>query len=135
MIKTNHTLQILNISVNPIGDEGIAVIARTLDNTRISKLYVLDCNMTDTGAKQLAESLENNHSIKSLTLDLPIPISWGVKNNITKDGAIAILEAAVANKVCQEVITANKYKSDDKVRELMSIFEERRKQEVGSIIT
>ena len=135
MIKTNHTLQILDISDNPIGDEGIAAIARTLNNTRISKLDVLNCNITVTGAKQLAENLENNHSIKSLTLDFPIPIPWGVKNNITVDGAIAILEAAVANKVCQEVNIYNEYKSDDKVRELMSILEERRKQEVGSIIT
>ena len=126
MIETNHTLQLLDISENPIGDEGIAVIARTLNNTRISKLHVSYCNITVTGAKLLAENLKNNHTIKLLHMSL---------NDITVDGAIAILEAAVANGVCQEVITADKYKSDDKVKELMSILEERKRQEVGSIIT
>ena len=48
------------------------------------------------------------------------------------DGAIAILEAAVANGVCQEVTRIDdKYKSNDKVKELMSILEKRRKQEVA----
>ena len=98
MIKINHTLQVLNISRNPIGDEGIVAIARALYNARISELDVSYCN-------------------------------------ITVDGAIAILEAAVANGVCQEVWIDDEYKSDDKVKELMSILEERKRQEVGSIIT
>ena len=132
MIKTNHTLQLLDISVNPLGDEGIAVIAKTLDNTRISKLDVYNCNMTDTGAKLLAESLENNHSIKSLALE--VSNSYSFHNNITVHGVITILEAAVANGVCQEVIIGNYYNSD-KVKELISKLEERKRQEVGSIIT
>ena len=135
MIKTNHSLhhslQILNISVNPIGDEGIAVIARTLDNTRISTLDVRDCSITVTVAKRLAESLGNNHCIKSLAIDSSI--SYGFENNITVDGTIDILEAAVANGVCQKVII-DECKSDDKVKEFMSILEERKGQEVGSII-
>ena len=126
LIKTNHTLQLLNISHNLIGDEGIAVIARTLNNTRISKLDVSYCNIAVTGAKLLAESLKNNHIIKRLHM---------LSNDIAVDGAIAILDAAVANGVCQVVIINYEYKSDDKVKELMSILEERRKQEVGSIIT
>ena len=126
MIETNHTLQLLSISWNLIGDEGIAVIARTLNNTRISKLHVSNCNITVTGAKLLAENLKNNHTIKLLQM---------LSNDITVDGAIAILDAAVANGVCQEVIIDNEYESDDKVKELMSILEERKRQEVGSIIT
>ena len=53
-------------------------------------------------------------------------------NDITVDGASAILEAAVPNGVCQEVIIDDKYKSDDKVKELMSILEEQKGQEVGN---
>ena len=126
IIKVNHTLQVLDITNNPIGDEGIAAIARSLDDANISELNVSWCKITITGAKSLAEGLINNHSIKSLSVR---------NNNITVDGAIAILEAAVANGVCQEVIIGDKYKSNDKVKELMSVLEERKRQEVRSIIT
>ena len=125
MIKINHTLQLLNIGGNPIGDEGIAAIATNLNYSMISKLYVWGCNITVTGAKALAECLVNNHNIKLLHVH---------PNNITVNGVIVILEAAVANKVCEEVMIDDKYKSDDKVKEMMSILEERKRQEVGSII-
>ena len=125
MIKINHTLQLLNISDNPIGDEGIAAIATNLNYSMISKLYVYQCSITVTGAKALAECLVNNHNIKLLYVQ---------QNNITVNGAIIILEAAVVNKVCEEVRIDYKYDSDDKVKEMMSILEERKRQEVGSII-
>ena len=129
MIKINHTLQVLNISCNLIGDEGIAAIARTLDNASISELYVHNCNITVTGAKSLAAALKINHTLKSLMVYKPVYSSY--KNNFTVDGAIAILEAAVTNGVSQEVIIDDKYNSNDKVKELMSILEKRRKQEVA----
>ena len=125
-IKNNHILQFLYISDNPIVDEGIAAIGRSLDNASISEMYVWDCQITVTGAKLLAEGLINNHTIKSLYVN---------NNGITVDGAIAILEAAVANGVCQEVIIDDEYKRDVKVKEKMGILEERKRQEVGSIIT
>ena len=125
MIKINHTLQLLYIGGNPIGDEGIAAIATNLNYSMISKLYVWRCNITVTGAKALAECLVNNHEVKSLAVSY---------NAITVNGAIVILEAAVANKVCEVVMIDDKYKSDDKVKEMMSILEERKRQEVGSII-
>ena len=132
MIKINHTLQVLNIGINPIGDEGIAAMARTLDNASISKLCVHNCNITVTGAKSLAAALKINHTLKSLMVYKPIIYLYSsYKNNITVDGAIAILEAAVANGVCQEVMIDNEYESNDKVKELMSILEKRRKQEVA----
>ena len=67
----------------------------------------------------------NNNTLKSLGV-------WG--NDITVNGAIAILEAAVSNNVCEEVVINDEYMSDDKVKEMMSILEERKRQEVGSII-
>ena len=126
MIKINHTVQVLNIGFNPIDDEGIAAIARNLDNAKISELHVQECGITDTGAKSLAEGLINNHTIKSLHVKY---------NNISVDGVVAILEAAIANEVCQKVTIYDKYKSNDKVKELKSILEERKRQEVRSIIT
>ena len=133
MIKINHTLQVLDIGINPIGDEGIAAIARTLDKASISELNVHDCNITVTGAKSLAAALKINRTLKLLIVD---DTSFGSSslypNDITVDGAIAILEAAVANGVCQEVkIDDDEYESNDKVKDLMSILEKRRKQEVA----
>ena len=125
MIKINHTLQFLDINSNPIGDEGIAVIATNLKNSMISKLYVGWCKITVTGAKSLAGCLLNNYYIKLLGV-------WG--NDITVNGAIAILEAALSNNVCEEVRIDDEYKSDDKVKEMLRILEERKRQEVRSII-
>ena len=122
MIKINHTLQLLHISGNPIGDEGIVAIATNLKNSMISKLYVRRCEITVTGANSLAECLVNNNTIKSLGLRI---------NDITVNGAIAILEAAVSNNVCEEVGINDEYESDDKVKEMMSILEERRRREVA----
>ena len=128
MIKINHTLQVLNMSRNPIGDEGIAAIARTLDNASISELDVCNCNITVTGAKSLAAALKINYTLKSLIVD---NLFLRSTNNITVDGAISILEATVANGVCQNVWIDDKYKCNDKVKELMSILEKWRKQEVA----
>ena len=125
MIKINHTLQLINISWNTIGDEGIAAIATNLNYSMISKVYVYQCSITVTGAKALAECLVNNHNIKLLDVRL---------NSIALKRVIAILEAAVANKVCEEVVIDYEYKSEDKVKEMMSILKERKRQEVGSII-
>ena len=55
-------------------------------------------------------------------------------NDITVDGVIAILEAAVANGVCYELSINGKYYSDDMVKEMMSILKQRKRQDVGSII-
>ena len=121
MIEVNDTLQVLNIRLNSIGDMGIEAIARTLGNATIRELNVSRCKITATGAKSLAEGLENNHTI--ILLDVRY-------NKITLGGAIIILEAAVANGICLEVNIDKEYKSDDKVKELMIILEERKKQEV-----
>ena len=131
MIKINRTLQVLVIRNNPIGDEGIATIAKALDDANISDLYIYGCNITVTGAKSLAAALKINCTLKLLIVYNGLFGGYSYTNNITVDGAIAILEAAVANGVCQEVIVDDKYKSNDKVKELMSILEKRRKQEVA----
>ena len=121
MININHTLQLLNIWGNPIGDIGITAIATNLKNSMISELYVGRCKITVTGAKALAKCLVKNNTIKLLDVEY---------NDITVNGAIAILEAAVSNNVCEEVVIDDEYKSDDKVTEMMSILEERKRQEV-----
>ena len=112
----HHILEYLDISSNPIGDNGIAAIAENLNNSSISELIVYNCNITVIGAKKLANSLMNNHTIKILKLE---------DNDITVDGATTTLQAAIANGVCQKLHIKNEYKNDDKVKEMMRILEKK----------
>ena len=109
MFKMNTTLVYLNIITNPIGDEGIAAMASTINNSGISEELTLNnCKITIEGAKALAATLIKNHKIKVIYLE---------QNDITVDGAIAILEAAILNGVCQQIWIDDKYKINGKVRE------------------
>ena len=119
----HHILEYLDISSNPIGDNGISAIAENLNNSSISELIVYNCNITVIGANEVADSLTNNHTMKILKLE---------DNDITVDGAIATLQAAVTNGVCQKVCIKDQYKSDDKIIEMIRILEKRRRQEVAS---
>ena len=49
-IQNNHTLQVISISSNPIGDEGIAAIGRSLDDASIKTLVMRKCEITIIGA-------------------------------------------------------------------------------------
>ena len=111
MFKMNTTLRYLNIITNPIGDEGITVMASTTNISGIcAELTLNNCKITIKGAKALAASLKENHKLKVIYLE---------QNDITVDGAIAILEAAIANDVCREVWIDDKYKNNDKVKEII----------------
>ena len=112
------SLQVLDMSFNNIGDDGITAIARTLSNSQISKLEVCECDITLTGARSLAAGLLVNNSVRILEV-------WG--NPITVEGARLILQSAVDNGVCQEV--GSDYKDDDEVKKMMIILRQRR--EVG----
>ena len=126
MIKMHKILCYLDINSNPIGDDGITAIAENLNNSSIRELIVYNCNITVIGVNKLADSLTYNHTIQLLKLE---------DNDITVNGAIITLEAAVANGVCQKVNVKDEYKSDDKVKELVSILEEEKlRRQVGSII-
>ena len=122
MIKTHDKLEYLDISSNPIGDNGIAAIAKTLNNSSISELIVYNCNITVIGAKKLADSLTCSQTIKVLKLE---------DNDIAINGAIVILEAAVTNDVCQNVDIKDEYKCDDNVKQMLSILEERKRSTRG----
>ena len=89
----HHILQYLDISSNPIGDNGIIAIAENVNNSSVSELIVYNCSITVIGAKKLAESLTYNHTMRILKLE---------DNDITVDGAIATLQAALTNGVCQK---------------------------------
>ena len=125
MIKLNHCLQYLDISSNPLGDQGITAITKVLNDSEISELIVYNCNITVHGACALAAApgLIKNNALKSLHIE---------DNDITTDGAIAILKAAVANGVLQEVKIKNEYHRDDRVKEMIAVLEQRKNYKVGA---
>ena len=125
------SLQVLNISYNNIGDDGITAIAGTLSNSQISELDVRECGITLTGARSLAAGLLVNNSVRILYVS---------GNPITVEGACLILQSAVDNGVCQEVaiyeeifdeLWGNEDYRDDEVKEMMIISKQRKIQEVG----
>jgi len=109
---------------NDIGDDGITVIAEALGKSRIKKLYVYHCGITVTGAKELATGLSLNSSITILNV-------W--YNPITVEGARLLLESAVDNGVCEEVVIDYEYKEDNEVQKMMDILETRRKVSTYSV--
>jgi len=115
-----YSLQILHMSDNNIGDDGITAIAGTLSNSQISELFVNYCGITLTGARSLAAGLLVNNSVRILFM-------YG--NPITVEGSHLILQSAVDNGMCQKVFI-NTY-GDHEVKRMLSILEQRKKQVVG----
>ena len=98
-----YSLQVLDISNNDIGDEGITAIAKVLTNSQVRKLYVKKCGFTLTGARSLATSLLFNNSISKLVIN---------GNPITVEGMKLIQQAAMKSGICKVVMVEN-YDSDD----------------------
>ena len=135
------SLQVLDISENEIGDGGITAIAGTLSNSQISELYVWSCGIALTGARSLAVGLLVNNSVRILDVSY---------NPITVEGARLILQSAVDNGVCQVVdighykdddeveddeVEDDEVEDDDEVKKMMTILEQRKRQEVGGYVT
>ena len=124
MMMVNHSLEELSMSLNNIDDGGISAIARGLGNCKINKLGVYQCGITVTGARILATALSSHPTIRILTLE---------SNHISVVGAQQILEAAVNNTVTVHVYIDDEYKND-KVKEMLSILENRMEHEVRDYI-
>ena len=121
IMMVNHSLQELYMWDNSIGDDGISAIARGLGNCKINELDVDRCDITLTGARSLATALSSHPTIRELDLR---------HNPITLEGAQLIVEAAVHNTVCLHVYINNEYYENDKVKEMLTILEDRRRQKV-----
>ena len=124
MMMGNHSLQELVISHNNIGNDGISAIAGALGNCKINKLDVIKCGITLTGARSLATALYSSNTVRKLHL-------WG--NPITVEGALLILNSAVHNTVCQDVLINYEYKNDE-IQKMMKILRYRRRQEVRDFV-
>ena len=116
LLMIHHKIEILDISFNDIGDDGIATITEVLHNSKVEVLNVYKCGITFTGARLLADSLSMNQTIKVL---------WLWSNPITLVGAHQILQSAVDNKVCYDVEIDEEYEEDEKTKKMMAILKER----------
>ena len=124
MMMGNHSLQVLNIRKNNIGDDGISAIAGALGNCKISELHVRGCGITLTGARSLATALYSSNTVREL---------WLEDNPITVEGALLIVNSAVHNTVCQYVVIDDEYENDE-IKKMMNILKDRRRQEVKDFI-
>ena len=124
-LMVNQTLLELNMGGNNIGDDGITAIAGSLNNSSITVLNVMKCGITYDGVSSLALTLSTNQNIKFLLLLL---------NPITVDGARLIMKSAVDNGVCQGVGIDYEYKDHDEVKRMMTILDDRRRQEVRNYV-
>ena len=113
----NRTLKEVNLCGNKIGDNGITAIARALENSNISQLNVRECGITYVGAKALSEALLINHSIREL---------WVMGNPITVEGARCIVQSAVQNTACQEILIDDDYENDDEVKKMMTFIDDKK---------
>ena len=106
------------LGYNSIGDEGISAIAGALGESRIRDLRVHKCGITVTGAKASATGLSTNKNTVVLGVS---------ENPVTVEGARLILQSAVNNGVCEEVLIDFKYERDSEVQKMMNILETRQK--------
>ena len=122
MMMVNHSLQVLDMDGNDIGNDGISAIARGLGNYKIIEWIAIPHNITVTVSRILAASLSSHPTIRELALD---------DNLNTEEGAQQILEAAVNNTVTITLkVSIDDENMDDKLKEIVTILENRSKQEV-----
>ena len=85
-------------------DELKEVIGDILHNEESQELYLDDNNISDEGAKALAEALKVNTALQGLILD---------RNNISDEGAEALAEALKVNTALQHLWLENNNISDE----------------------
>ena len=127
-LMVNQTLLELQIEYNEIGDDGITAIAGSLNNSNITLLNVVGCDISLVGVTSLAAALSSNQNIRELYLH---------DNIITVNGARLIMKSAVDNGVCEYVgigtiyvIIGDEYDNDKEVKRMMTILDDRRRQHV-----
>ena len=116
-LKVNQTLLQLYIMENDIGDDGIAAIAASLNNSSITVLHARNCGITYGGATSLAKALSTNQKLKMLGL-------W--ENRITVHGARLIMKSSMNKTIGQRILIDSEYE-DDEVKMIRKRQEVRKK--------
>ncbi|MBA0660300.1 hypothetical protein Goklo_012337, partial [Gossypium klotzschianum] len=90
VLEANMVLKTLDLSGNPIGDEGIKCLCDILvNNTGIQKLQLNSVDLGDEGAKAIAELLKKNSTLRALELN---------NNMIDYSGFTSLAGALLENK-------------------------------------
>ena len=91
----NHTLTVLNLELNGVGEGGAQAIAEALRaNHTLTKLYLGDNRVGDAGAHAIAEALRVNHTLTMLNLH---------GNAVGEGGAQTIAETLRVNHTLTEL--------------------------------
>ena len=68
-LTTNKHLEVLNISCNPLCDDGIQHLAQALQvNHHMKKLVVDNCGVTDIGLECLVKLIQDNNVLNTLSV-------------------------------------------------------------------
>ncbi|XP_032872142.1 ribonuclease inhibitor-like [Amblyraja radiata] len=69
-LSTNHTVTLLWLSGNKLGDSGVKLVSAALTNPdcKIQRLWLMDVGLTDSGAEDLVSTLSTNRSLTGLYL-------------------------------------------------------------------
>ena len=123
MLTVNCSLTSLNISENPIGDNGVTHLVEALkQNKTLEELGISDCGITDAGVAALAEALRQKITLERLyinrcgTTDAGVaPLAEALKQNktlerldisgcgITDAGVAPLAEALKQNKTLESL--------------------------------
>ncbi|CAF1649434.1 unnamed protein product [Rotaria magnacalcarata] len=92
-LKSGVTLKRLQLSTNPIGDDGAALLAELLHEKpdALIDLWMNDTALTNRGVQLLIEALEHPHS----TLEI---LDLSDNKNVTDESVEGILEMLMVNK-------------------------------------
>ena len=95
ILKINESLKCLDISNNPIGDDGISALSDGLHvNTTLIQLVVHKCEVHSEGAKTIAKMLQANKTLKYLNIS---------NNCIGDDGTTTIVHGIQDNTILAEL--------------------------------
>ena len=128
----NCSLKTLDLSGNPIGDEGAAALAQSVTkNKTITKLKLFSCGITATGGVELALSLLVNSTIEELDIgdnSLGESVSTFAQlvrqskklkrlnlcldKSISQSNVNALLDSLGSNRTLKELILPRKFETD-----------------------
>ena len=92
IFETNVTLEVLDLTCNPLGSDGVTWIAQALESNKgVKKLYLMNTKCDDDGAGALAKMLRINKTLEYLYLS-NLYDNCQYKNNIGDNGATALAD-------------------------------------------
>ena len=96
VLRINKTLKYLDISYNPIGDDGISALSDGLHvNTTLVQLIAHNCEFCSKGAESVATMLQTNKTLKYLNIS---------SNQIEDDGITAVTCSVENNTSLTELL-------------------------------